>query len=313
MSKFDELRKQNPTWDVNLFDILKAADPSGTHRYAQFLLKCLKRSVVNPENLLAYLTSVSKDKLETFHKWHEEGLVEAKDILTYTPEEFYRQYENAEKKAKLRDAQNQVKRLHEDDNWLIISPLTFEAGQVYGQATRWCITQQRHWDNYKDKYFYIFVINKKNNDKYAINKDTSNGKFQIWNSADTEIDMLKLPIPNDLYSVIIKELKEHDTPVGVDPNEEKLWKTSDGVVIPIDEMSTAHIENTIKKFKGVPPASLQSKFKYMKLVLKQRAETQAENKMDIISQIVRKTKNFGGLESRTTPGIYDGPDEEFPF
>jgi hypothetical protein len=68
-----------------------------------------------------------------------------------------------------------VTKIYEDDTWLMTSPKTHQASCVYGANTKWCVTM-RDDPNYFERYtrgnFYlIFVINKKNNKKWAINTE----------------------------------------------------------------------------------------------------------------------------------------------
>ena len=68
-----------------------------------------------------------------------------------------------------------VTKIYEDDNWLMISPKTHQASCVYGSNTKWCVTMKNDNNYYqrytRDNFYLIFVINKKNNKKWAINTE----------------------------------------------------------------------------------------------------------------------------------------------
>jgi hypothetical protein len=288
MSKFNDLRSQNPSWDVNIFDLLKKADPSDTNRYVGFILKCIKINCANPNEILDKMVGGNLSKLQKFHAWHEEGLIEKKDILQYRDwDEFETQYKKAEEKEKMREAEKQVTKIHEDEEWLLLLPKSYEAAKLYGNATKWCITQTSHWNNYKERYYYIYIINKKTNKKFCINKDVRSSKYQAWDAEDKQIDVLDISIPPELYSHIFKELKENNCPVGVDVDDFKLWKTADGVVIKIDDMNTVHLKNTIRLFRTTTDFLTKSKIQYMEKVL--------EEKTALEESIIKKRKSTKNL------------------
>jgi hypothetical protein len=292
MSKFDDLRKQNPSWDINLFDLIKAADPSGTNRYVAFILKCIKRRVIEPEKIIEFLMGLENEKLVQFHKWYEEGLIEKKDISQYTNlGDMNAEYTKAEEKAKIREAENQIRKLHEDENWLIMCPQTYEAAKIYGHNTKWCITQHTHWKNYQNKYYYIYIIRKKGDEKYCIHKDITSGKYQLWLSDDSNGDLLNLPIPVELYSVIFKELKENNFPVGKSEGDYTMWKTADGVLMKIDDMTSTHLRNAIAKFEHVTSKDIMMKIRYMKEVLKRKDKEAAnQDKLRELNEILNQYK-----------------------
>ena len=59
-----------------------------------------------------------------------------------------------------KELEKQIIREYEDDEWLILRPLTFEASLKYGSATKWCTTYSK-----EKQYFEIAqsrILNEKN-------------------------------------------------------------------------------------------------------------------------------------------------------
>jgi hypothetical protein len=83
---------------------------------------------------------------------------------------------------------------------------------MYGMETKWCTTQERYWNDYIRNYKLIYVINKITNNKYAISRDkTADKDLKAWLSDDTETSPLLLPIPQDLWVVIMPELQKQES------------------------------------------------------------------------------------------------------
>jgi hypothetical protein len=108
--------------------------------------------------------------------------------------------------------EKQTKKLFDNDEWLVIIPLSYEASKMYGMETKWCTTQERYWNDYIRNYKLIYVINKITNNKYAISRDkTADKDLKAWLSDDTETSPLLLPIPQDLWVVIMPELQKQES------------------------------------------------------------------------------------------------------
>jgi hypothetical protein len=295
MSKFDDLRKQNPSWDVSLLDLIKQADPSDSNRYVAFLLKCIKKNILEPDKVISSLSGISNERLKQFHEWHLQDMIEKKDILQYPNNlEFDIQYNLAEEKAKMKAAESEVKKIHEDDEWLILLPQSYEAAALYGRKTKWCITQRTHWDSYKNKHFFIYIINKKNDkEKYCVSREFHSREFRykVWIAADTETDIIQLPIPPELYACIFKELKENKWPVGFQTEDIKMWTTADGTTVKIDDMTISHLGNTIRKFQfSRSEPLLAARLEYMKEILAKKQASRIEREVFVQKKTVGDDK-----------------------
>ena len=117
----------------------------------------------------------------------------------------------AELKECEKEMESQILRIFEDDEWLILRPLTFEASKKYGSNTKWCTTMERdsdHFDRY-GKGILIYTLNKKTNLKIASYKALDNPEFSFWNATDERIDSLDAQLPFEILSVIKKEVENN--------------------------------------------------------------------------------------------------------
>lgn len=100
------------------------------------------------------------------------------------------------------------KKLFENDEWLVVIPLTFKASCKYGANTRWCTTAKddpSYFEYYSKDGPLIIIINKKDNNKWQLHFESSQWKDE----RDEEInrDSLLTLLPNDLKKSIYDETK----------------------------------------------------------------------------------------------------------
>jgi hypothetical protein len=116
--------------------------------------------------------------------------------------------------------EKQTKKLFENNEWLVLIPLSFEAAKLYGTNTKWCVTQERYWDDYIGDYKIIYVINRSTNDKYAISRDKTDDKdLKAWLADDTETSPLLLSLPQEIWSVVIPELQKEESITDLNGNK----------------------------------------------------------------------------------------------
>jgi hypothetical protein len=83
---------------------------------------------------------------------------------------------------------------------------------VYGANTKWCVTQEKYWNQYLTTHKLIYVLNKKTDTKIAFSRDFSKEKFQAWDQLDREVDPMFINfIPDELFLKIRKELQKDET------------------------------------------------------------------------------------------------------
>ena len=241
MNRLDRLKEQHPDLNVSLIDIISYLDPTDSYKYIEFLIKNFKRDSQyyspNKEEFMGYMGvflfgSGEIETLNEFERHSKANRIKIKDISQYN--NFLELNESvvlAQEIENRKKIEKEILRIYEDDTWLILTPLSFEASKVYGANTRWCVTQERYWNQYLTTHRLIYVINKETDVKTAFSRNFSTEKFQAWDRSDKEVDpMLINFIPDELFLKIRKELQENKTTgdlIGWGDNVKSIRKISD--------------------------------------------------------------------------------------
>ena len=222
MSRLDRLKEQHPDLNISLIDIISFLDPTDSYKYTEFLIKNFKNDSdyysSNKDEFMGYMGvflfgSGEIETLNEFERHSKANRIKNKDISQYNNflelNEVVVLAEEIEKRKKL---EKEILKIYEDDTWLILTPLSFEASQVYGANTKWCVTQERYWNQYLTTHRLIYVLNKKTDTKIAFSREFSKEKFQAWDQLDKEVDSMFINfIPDELFLKIRKELQENKT------------------------------------------------------------------------------------------------------
>lgn len=241
MSKIKEL-KTNPENNLNLVNVLELFIPDNKSKYTDLLLKLMKstpnlkeHSKEIKEFLIKEFTFISSDKLSQFSDiqlmliykfidnffnvqdlinfkkfcdYNERNLIEQNDLSRYKQfEDVLNAVSIADMKVETKDMENQIVKVYEDDEWLLIRPLTYMASKKYGSNTKWCTTQSNNSEyfiKYSSKGVLIYCINKKTGYKVAsfYSLDKNDQEFSFWNQKDTRIDSLQTELTDDLRKII---------------------------------------------------------------------------------------------------------------
>jgi hypothetical protein len=265
MSKIEESRKNYPHFNIDIIDIFKKLDITKTGKYIPLFTKILTQEfesrienmdkyneyVVEKLNnygfdstdlttlelytimhLIDIFGEVSVINLIDFMDYMERGFIENKDVLTYKNIE---QVRNAISVASLKEVsknlENQIIKEFEDETWIIVRPMSFEASSRYGASTKWCTTYKKEKE-YFAKYFsrgvLAYFINKKTGYKFALFSEVYKGNNEIsfWNAEDSRVDFLSLDV--DFYLLPkIKELansKMKNSDFITEEEKEKIFK-----------------------------------------------------------------------------------------
>ena len=221
MSRLDKLKEQHPDLNVSLIDIITSLDPTGTYKYTEFLIKNFKRDnqyySPNLDELKGYLGvflfgSVEISVLNEFERHIKANRIKEKDISKYKNfKELNEQVKIAKDIEKQKEVEKQILKIHEDDTWLVLTPLSFDASKVYGSNTKWCTTQERYWDKYLKTHRLVYCINKKIDTKIAFSRDYGDDKFQAWTADDSEVSPMFIDwIPDEIFLKIRKELQKNE-------------------------------------------------------------------------------------------------------
>jgi hypothetical protein len=220
MSKIDKLKEQHPNLNVSIIDLLAKIDPSNTNKYLHFLINRLKGEYDYDEgdDIGLYLITeiLGPDRLVLLNEFDihcNANRIPKNDISQYKSwDEMNDSVKGAEEILKQKETEKQIIKLLDNDEYCVVIPLSYDASRVYGSNTKWCTTQERYWDDYIDKYKLIYIIDRINNDKYAVSiKQGDSSKIQGWLSDDKEVSPLTLPISVDVINIIISEIKKDET------------------------------------------------------------------------------------------------------
>jgi hypothetical protein len=119
-------------------------------------------------------------------------------------------------KQKRKEGEGEIKKIYQDETYLILEPLTKEASCKYGKGTEWCISATQS-KNYFDEYHnegarFLFVINRKTNDKDAIAYHKNLSNIEIFNANDDEMNAryMNTKYPSEILKTINDYLgREH--------------------------------------------------------------------------------------------------------
>ena len=214
MSRLDKLKEQHPELNITVIDLIRMIDPTDTYKYCDFLIKRLKLWYSTTD--IQYGLGVDlfgEDNVKTlneFEKHCNAKRIEKNDISSHDDfKSLEVEVKKAEEIVRLKELEKQIKKLFDSNEWLVLIPLSFEAAKLYGTNTKWCVTQERYWDDYIDNYKIIYVINRSTNDKYAISRDKTDDKdLKAWLADDTETSPLLLSLPQEIWSIVIPELQK---------------------------------------------------------------------------------------------------------
>ena len=76
-------------------------------------------------------------------------------------------------------------KLYMDDEWLVVAPLTHNASCKYGAFTPWCTATRSNEDGFNQRHILIYILNKKENIKFAVNFFSSSD-YSWWDNINKE-------------------------------------------------------------------------------------------------------------------------------
>jgi hypothetical protein len=220
MSRLDKLKQQHPEFNISIIDLMGKIDPTDTYKYTEFLIKQLKEwfdgKTHEETQLIMGAELIGEDNVVTLNEFEihcRAGRIKKNDIGQHSGFRSIKDsVKDAEQIQKQKDTEKQVIKLLDNDEYCVVIPLSYDASKVYGSNTKWCTTQERHWNDYIDKYKLIYIIDRLNNDKYAVSiKKGDSSKIQGWLADDKEVSPLTLPISVDVINIIVSEIKKDET------------------------------------------------------------------------------------------------------
>jgi len=246
MGKIEELKKQNPNFNINIIDIIN--DVYGKSKYTEMVINLIKNKYskregdgnyysdihrelireykVNPDKLIGktvfelvnmirvFSENIGYNESKTIEKFielNEKNLITQKDLTTYkTIEELELQISLSDLKIVDKELEKQVLKLMETDEWLVLKPLSYQASVKYGSGTKWCTASKNESDyyfRYSKRGILIYCINKKTGDKVAGFKNLDLS-YEKETSFWTIIDLRTDSIDCDLPEDVMNIFKE---------------------------------------------------------------------------------------------------------
>jgi hypothetical protein len=248
MSKIKEL-KNNPDNNVIFADILQQLFPDLKTKYIELFIKLSKQKVldshlykeikkrewditksVNFDNASEYETIflfilfqeiIGLSNIEVFMKYceyNEKQQIKNNDVTAVKNfDELLNEVSIVEIRNISKEMKSQIVKLYEDDEWLIVKPLTVNASRKYGANTKWCttsLTDYHYFHSYTSNAILIYCINKDNGYKVAMYKSLSSKKAELsfWNQEDGRIDSMQTELPMEIQKLLANEVKNCKIP-----------------------------------------------------------------------------------------------------
>ena len=183
------------------------------YKYADFVLKNLTKNPSFDD------IDVAIDLINDFHRFQPN--LEKKDINQYGSfEELDLVLSEPRSKDEEKKMESETEKIYEDNDFIVIRPLSLPASCKYGAGTKWCVTQKNadHFKRYTsgDQKLY-FILRKKGKlgqpfYKVAVHFD-SNGNTTWWDAQDRPftIDAINLfkEYNEELWNYISNDFKKH--------------------------------------------------------------------------------------------------------
>lgn len=220
MSRIDRLKEQNPVLSKSIIDLLSEIDPSGTNKYLEFMIKTVKSDFdgkfmpLQKKITNLFFDIHDLDILNRFNNHLNANRIKKNDIGQYSNlYEMEKEVEKADEIVNLKELEKQTKILVNNDDYLVLVPLSYEAASKYGANTKWCITDKMHWSKYINTCKLIFIIDKINNLKFAMCFDYCSDELTLWNAEDDKISTLSNDIQFDILIKCMSEIRECKKPI----------------------------------------------------------------------------------------------------
>jgi hypothetical protein len=224
---------------IDILDLLKKYDPSAQNKSSQFkytkwLVSCtdeienLKKSIL--DEFTDWLENDFKKDCAIFDELVKEGFIKGddSDIFKFkSVEDFNKVLEVAKQQRELKRREKEFYKYFDDDEYIIGTPLTYEASLTYGSNTKWCTASKdtsNHFNSYS-KNVLIYLISKKNHQKETFgiylqpeklisdfkNLESKGKKFtdiqkhiEFWNVQDVKTEVKDVVFGNRTKEMFIK-------------------------------------------------------------------------------------------------------------
>jgi len=199
------------------FNVLVKHDPSGNQKYLEWMIKAMISGyALGGAHYIVGLVKEFHEKQQRLPKkdlYQYSGYNELEKVLNNLPPS----------RAEMERIQKSGShKLYEDEQYLIVAPLSKEGSCYYGQSTKWCTSakRQNQFNNYIEDGTLLYIINKK-----AKTNSTKNSNY----SDDYEPDYSKIAlfIPFGVYEPTLKYLNNPDIEIydaeDINVSEDAVW------------------------------------------------------------------------------------------
>lgn len=159
-------------------------------------------------------TEITTD-FKLFCDYNEKKLVKNNDLQSYTSfNEVRKEIVEIKEKEKAKLLEKQTIKILDNDEWLIIKPLSYEASLKYGATTKWCTAakeDKQYFNQYTKNGILIYFIDKINNRKYAIHRKIKGNDITYWDAEDKPTDLFDFNLSPEAYKVVIPHIRTDKT------------------------------------------------------------------------------------------------------
>jgi hypothetical protein len=199
-SRVSKARERYSEISDEVFDFVVENDPSGNQKYLDWVLGVIADSE-DKEKLKKVLPGFHEMYLIPTIKFFHDNihLYSVKDINFYKNlKHLYEVTVDVKETKKEIDRKKLAKKektvVYSDDNWLVISPKSWESSCEYGAGTKWCIaskTGPSNWEKETKNSTFFYIINRnlpESNPLYkvAYRRIGRKDRFELWNAEDIE-------------------------------------------------------------------------------------------------------------------------------
>lgn len=263
MGKIERYRNNGPDWvNLSLLDLIFAMDKSKTNKYVPMMMNVMSNDLLrryNQEEINdirreieareifpeGFITNMSTLALivswRIFDAFNYNDLRTIKEFINFCEDNNFKGLDTtkittldemtdyialASIKKDLKEYEKQVVKEYEDEEWMVIRPLTWESSLKYGAASKWCTASKdnpEHFFRYTKEGSLIYFINKVTGYKVAWHfniKERYETKSSFWDVKDSRTDVLETKLPINLImwvrSMIIDNNIKSNKEVGLD-------------------------------------------------------------------------------------------------
>ena len=220
MAKIDELRKKYPKVIKSVADRFFEGDKTPTKKYLEFMFKMWATRTNRPTEAFSsaqYVKVINQfDQLLPY--------IENKDIYSGQYKSIVQLFRVVDNAKVLKEENEFIREDHvdvliENDDYLLISPLTLKGSLKYGADTKWCTASKSspyQFKNYTIDGYLFYLISKKERGKnynkvgfYARGKNEHlTSSYAIYNQIDTEVNEQKVILNGwtmfELFEIMVK-------------------------------------------------------------------------------------------------------------